>query len=63
MRVYGPPYTKEHQSFWDSMLDSTIRVGKPWALVGDLNQIVSVGEKFGGRAVTWNTWDLTEFYG
>ena len=45
--VYGPPYAQEHQSFWDSMIDSTSRGGRSWVLVGDLNQIISAGEKSG----------------
>jgi hypothetical protein len=51
--VYGPPYANEYQAFWDSMSVTTGREGRPWVLVGDLNQISSAGDKSGGRAVSW----------
>ena len=48
---YGTPYYREKELFWDALTDSLQMEQVPWLLFGDLNEVTSETEKFGGRSI------------
>ncbi|KAF4369242.1 hypothetical protein F8388_022898 [Cannabis sativa] len=48
--VYGTPYAREKDSFWQWLSSVIIGCSTPWVIIGDLNVILKAEEKVGGRA-------------
>lgn len=46
--VYGTPYRKENESFWSNFEKIVGHWKEPWLLMGDFNEVLNTGEKFGG---------------
>lgn len=47
--VYAPPYEEEKTSFWNVVFEVIDVHAKPWIIVGDLNDVLSLDEKRDGR--------------
>ncbi|KAK8531872.1 hypothetical protein V6N12_053331 [Hibiscus sabdariffa] len=46
--IYGPPYTEEKQTFWESLASLRNNNEKKWCLIGDSNVVARPEEKLGG---------------
>ena len=46
--VHGPPYLVKKRKFWELMKDIINRFSGLWVMIGDLNSIISSGDKVGG---------------
>lgn len=46
---YGIPYRGENDTFWKNLENTVSEWMELWLLVGDLNNILYFGEKFGGK--------------
>lgn len=49
--VYGPPYEHEKPLFWNQLENLVMNINSPWIMIGDLNEILTSDEKFGGRSL------------
>lgn len=49
--VYGPPHSNQKKFFWNQLETMVNSINEPWAMIGDLNEILSSDEKLGGRSI------------
>lgn len=49
LSCYGTPYWGENESFWQDLEGVAAEWEEPWLLLGDFNEVLNVGGKFGGR--------------
>lgn len=59
--VYGTPYRREKEAFWNTLDELVSLWSDPWLMVGDLNKLENLGEKFGGKITTKRRWFLNKF--
>ncbi|KAM6553278.1 hypothetical protein CsatB_014040 [Cannabis sativa] len=52
MAVYGTPYVRDKENFWNYLETEANHFHLPWVILGDLNCIGSKEEKVGGSKVT-----------
>uniref|UniRef100_A0A803Q8D7 DUF4283 domain-containing protein n=1 Tax=Cannabis sativa TaxID=3483 RepID=A0A803Q8D7_CANSA len=50
--VYAPPRREDRKKFWTEYIEEVVHWDSLWILMGDLNSIVNLEEKTGGRQFT-----------
>lgn len=50
--AYGPPYLSKKANFWMEMTYLVENMTDPWIMIGDLNEVMHLHEKRGGRMHT-----------
>lgn len=48
---YRTPYLCEKLDFWERLQIMVEKEDEPWILFGDLNEVISETEKWGGRSI------------
>ena len=52
--VYASPRFHERCILWNNLKNAANLHDKPWIIAGDFNEVLSNGDKFGGRSVSSN---------
>ncbi|XP_030958299.1 uncharacterized protein LOC115980158 [Quercus lobata] len=52
--IYASPRSEERQVLWNNLAKVVELHNKPWIMVGDFNEPLIEGDKFGGRGVSLN---------
>lgn len=58
---HGTLYNCEKRVFWEDFEEVITTIRNPWLIIGDLNEVVSQEEKWGGRSVWRKQLYLKEF--
>lgn len=61
--VYRSPYRTEKKVFWNALDDLVSLWMDPRLIMGVLNELRNMGEKFGGKITSIRRWFLNEFSG
>lgn len=52
--MYASPKFYERCILWDNLKNVATLHDMPWIIVGDFNEVLTEGDKFGGRSVNSN---------
>lgn len=61
LEVYGTFYNTEKENFWNSLEELVSNWKEPWLILGDLNEMVNSGKKFGEKLSATRIWFLNDF--